>query len=199
MTDSTMTEQAKSSSVPEWETSDSEADAPIRKWRPNHLLLVIGFLVIAGFWIWAFSPFPTRGHPDTLDTLDGQAFTANAEVRCAATLEQLDTLPRDWDIDNPRQLAEQVSSGTELLVPQVADLRNLSRSISNPDEAQKVELWLDDWNTYIADRNNLVAKLRQGERAEFIYTARNGVQIARILDRFAEVNNMLSCRTPMDI
>lgn len=194
-----MTEQAESSSVYEWETSESEADAPIRKWRPTHLLLVTGFLAIAGFWIWAFSPLPTRGHPDTLDTSDGKAFPAAAEVRCAATLEQLDTLPRDWDIDNPEQLAEQVVAGTELLVPQVADLRNLARSISDPDEARKVGLWLDDWNVYIADRNNLVAKLRQGERAEFIYTARNGVQIARILNRFAEVNNMLSCRTPMDI
>lgn len=194
-----MTEQAKSSSVSEWETSESEADAPIRKWRPTHLLLVIGFLAMAGFWIWAFSPLPTRGHPDTLDTLDGKAFTANAEARCAATMERLDALPRDWDIDNPQQLAEQVVSGTDLLMPLVADLRNLARSVSDPDEARKVGLWLDDWNTYIADRNSLVTKLRQGERAEFIYTARNGVQIARILDRFAEVNNMPSCRTPMDI
>lgn len=194
-----MTEQAKSSSASERETSESEADASIRKWRPTHLLLVIGFLAIAGFWIWAFSPLPTRGHPDTLDTSDGKAFPAAAEVRCATTLEQLDTLPRDWDIDNPEQLAEQVAAGTELLVPQVADLRNLARSISDPNEARKVGLWLDDWDVYIADRNNLVAKLRQGERAEFIYTARNGVQIARILNRFAEVNNMPSCRTPMDI
>ena len=191
-----MTEQAKSSSMSERETSESEADAPNRKWRPTHLLLVTGFLAIAGFWIWAFSPLPTRGHPDTLDD---KAFPAAAEVRCAATLEQLDTLPRDWDIDNPEQLAEQVAAGTELLVPQVADLRNLARTISDSDEARKVGLWLDDWDVYIADRNNLVAKLRQGERAEFIYTARNGVQIARILNRFAEVNNMLSCRTPMDI
>ena len=183
----------------EWETSESEADASIRKWRPTHLLLVIGFLAIAGFWIWAFSPLPTRGHPDTLDAWDGKAFTANAEARCAADMERLDALPRDWDIDNPQQLAEQVVSGTDLLMPLVADLRNLARSVSDPDEARKVGLWLDDWNTYIADRNNLVAKLRQGERAEFVYTARDGVQIARILDRFAEVNNMPSCRTPMDI
>lgn len=183
----------------ERETSESEADAPNRKWRPTHLLLVTGFLAIAGFWIWAFSPLPTRGHPDTLDTLDGKAFPVAAEVRCATTLEQLDTLPRDWDIDNPEQLAEQVAAGTDLLVPQVADLRNLARSISDPDEARKVGIWLDDWDVYITDRNNLVAKLRQGERAEFIYTARNGVQIARILNRFAEVNNMPSCRTPMDI
>lgn len=169
------------------------------KRRPTHLLLVIGFLAMAGFWIWAFSPLPTRGHPDTLDTTDGKAFTANAEIRCAAALEQLDTLPRDWDIDNPEQLAEQVASGTDLLVEMIPDLRNLARSVSDSDEARKVGLWLDDWNTYIADRNNLVAKLRQGERSEFIYTARNGVQIARIIDRFAQVNDMLSCETPKDI
>ena len=166
------------------------------KWRLTHLLMVISFLAMAGFWIWAFSPLPTRGHPDTLSD---EAFPADAEARCAATIERLDALPRDWDINNPQQLAEQVAAGTELLVEMIPDLRNLARTISDPDEARKVGLWLDDWDVYIADRNNLVDKLRQGERAEFIYTARNGVQIARILDRFAEVNNMLSCRTPMDI
>lgn len=194
-----MRDQAKSSSVSEWETPESEADASIRKWRPTHLLIVIGFLAIAGFWVWAFSPFPTRGHPDTLDTLDGKAFTANAEARCAATMERLDALPRDLDIDNPQQLAEQVASGTDLLIPLVPDLRNLARNVTDPDEARKVNLWLDDWNVYIADRNSLVAKLRQGERAEFVYTARDGVQIARIIDRFAQVNDMLSCETPKDI
>lgn len=191
-----MSDQSNPPSWSEWETSESEADASIRKWRPTHLLLVVGFLAIAGFWVWAFSPFPTRGHPDTLDD---KAFPMAAEVRCATTVERLDALPRDWDIDNPEQLAEQVSAGTDLLAPMIPDLRNLARAISDSDEAQKVNLWLDDWNIYIADRTNLVAKLRQGERAEFIYTARDGVQIARILDRFAEVNNMLSCRTPMDI
>ena len=134
-----------------------------------------------------------------MDTLDGKAFTANAEARCAATMERLDALPRDLDIDNPQQLAEQVASGTDLLIPLVPDLRNLARNVTDPDEARKVNLWLDDWNVYIADRNSLVAKLRQGERAEFVYTARDGVQIARIIDRFAQVNDMLSCETPKDI
>ena len=181
------------------EETESGADAPIHKWRPTHLLIVVGFLAMAGFWIWAFSPFPSRGHPDTFDTSDGKAFTVNAESRCATTMERLDALPRDLDIDNPEQLAEQVASGTDLLVPLVADLRNLARSISDPDEARIVNLWLDDWNIYIADRNNLVAKLRQGERAEFTYTARDDVQIARIVDRFAQVNDMISCETPKDI
>ena len=193
-----MSEQNQSPSW--WEEpdseSESEADAPIRKWRPTHLLLVIGFLAIAGFWIWAFSPLPTRGHPDTLDD---KAFPTAAEARCAVTVERLDALPRDWDIDNPEQLAEQVAAGTELLAPLTSDLRNLARSITDPDEARKVGLWLDDWNIYIADRQSLVAKLRQGERAEFTYTARNGVQIARIADRFAQVNDMTSCETPKDI
>ena len=193
-----MSEQSQSSSW--WEEADPEAetevDKPSRKWRPTYVLIVIGFLAIAGFWIWAFSPLPTRGHPDTLDD---KAFPTAAEIRCATTVEQLDALPRDWDIDNPEQLAEQVSAGTELLAPLTSDLRNLARSITDPDEARKVRLWLDDWNTYIADRQSLVAKLRQGERAEFTYTARNGVQIARIADRFAQVNDMTSCETPKDI
>ena len=191
--------QIAAAALPEWKATESEGDDPIRRWRPTYLLIVVGFLAMAGFWIWAFSPFPTRGHPDTLDTSDGKAFTANAEARCAATMERLDALPRDLDIDNPEQLAEQVSAGTELLVPLTADLRNLARSISDPDEARKVNLWLDDWNIYIADRQSLVAKLRQGERAEFTYTARDGVQIARIADRFAQVNDMTSCETPKDI
>ena len=198
--------QVAAAALPELEATESEDDDPIHRWRPTYLkwrptrvLIVVGFLAMAGFWIWAFSPFPSRGHPDTFDTSDGKAFTANAEARCAATMERLDALPRDLNIDNPEQLAEQVASGTELLVPLVADLRNLARSISDPDEARIVNLWLDDWNIYIADRQSLVAKLRQGERAEFTYTARDGVQIARIVDRFAQVNDMTSCETPKDI
>ncbi len=173
-----------------------EADLPRSRWRVTHFLIVLGFLAMAGFWIWAFSPFPTRGHPDTLDD---KAFPEAAEPRCAITMKLIDDLPRDWNIDNPEQLAEQVTAGTDLLEPLVADLRNLARVVTNTDEARKVSLWLDDWNIYLDDRNKLVAKLRQGERAEFIYTARDGIQIARIVDRFAQVNDMTSCETPDDI
>ena len=151
-----------------------EADLPRSRWRVTHFLIVLGFLAMAGFWIWAFSPFPTRGHPDTLDD---KAFPEAAETRCAITMELIDDLPRDWDIDNPEQLAEQVAAGTDLLEPLVADLRTLARAVvnsiarevrevhlvadlpslirivDNTDEARKVRLWLDDWNIYLEPPN----------------------------------------------
>jgi len=156
----------------------------------------VAFLGLAGFWIWAFSPLPARGHPDNLDIPE---FSVPAEQTCQIAKDNLDALPKIWTIDEPRQLGEQVTLASRILRPMVAGLRSLSAVIIDPEDAQIVDIWLDDWEIYLNDRQRFETKLNQGERAVFTYTARDGVRIADMVDRFAEVNSMAACSTPTDI
>lgn len=157
---------------------------------------VLGFLGLAGFWIWAFSPLPERGHPDNLDIPE---FSEPAEQLCLDAKAGLDELEKVWTIDTPEQLGIQVGAATEILVPMVAELRNLSPLVLDQEDRRIVNLWLNDWEVYLADRRRFEAKLIQGEKAVFTYTARDGVRIADMVDRFAEVNSMANCATPTDI
>jgi hypothetical protein len=48
------------------------------------------------------------------------------------------------------------------------------------------------------DRQAFADRLRVDEEAELLVTARVGRQITLTLDRFAEINDMPSCATPLD-
>ncbi len=161
---------------------------------------VLGFLGLAGFWIWAFSPLPERGHPDNLDIPE---FSEPAEQLCLDARAGLDDVWKNVttpdEVGPPEQFAIQIGAATEILVLMVTELRNLSPLVLDQEDRRIVNLWLNDWEVYLADRRRLEAKLLQGEEAGFTYTARDGVRIADIVDRFAEVNSMANCATPKDI
>lgn len=159
-------------------------------------IATLAFLGLAGFWIWAFSPLPARGHPDNLDIPE---FYIPAEQVCQEAKDNLDALPKIWTIDEPLQLGQQVALASRILNPMVDELRSLANVILDPQDAQIVSVWLDDWEVYLNDRQRFETKLNQGERAVFTYTARDSARIADIVDRFAQVNNMAACTTPTDI
>ncbi len=158
----------------------------------------LSFLAMAGFWVWAFSPLPKRGHPDNLNFPE---FHQPAEVICLDARGQLDQLDKSWTIDSPQQLATQVSAASEILDAMVSELEALEDEVALPEteERKKLRLWLADWRTYLGNRDDFVAKLELGERATFTHTAREGVTVAAIVDRFAEINKMAACATPEDI
>lgn len=158
----------------------------------------LAFLAMAGFWAWAFSPLPKRGHPDNLNF---PQFHQPAEAICLEARGQLDGLDKTWTINSPQQLATQVSAASEILEVMVDDLEQLMFSVALPgtEERKLLGLWLADWETYLGNRGDFVAKLELGERATFTHTAREGVTVAAIVDRFSEVNKMAACATPEDI
>ena len=84
---------------------------------------VLMFLGMAGFWIWAFSPLPKRGHPDNLNLPE---YSKPATQICLQAKAQIAALPTDWDIDNPLDLAAQVKAVNLILEPMLDQLRQLA-------------------------------------------------------------------------
>ena len=172
--------------------------------RKQTFLIAMGvlmFLGMAGFWIWAFSPLPKRGHPDNLNLPE---YSEPAIQICLQAKAQIAALPTDWDIDNPLDLAAQVKAVNLILEPMLDQLRQLATradvtAAASQEDQHILNLWLADWKTYIDDRIDLTIALLRGQEAAFTHTTREGRRITDIIKRFAEVNNMESCQPPTDI
>ena len=59
--------------------------------------------------------------------------------------------------------------------------------------------WLVDWEQHVADRQAWADGLRLGDDGPFTETARGGEQMSKVIDNFAEVNDMPSCATTHDV
>ena len=59
--------------------------------------------------------------------------------------------------------------------------------------------WIGDWQTYLDNRIDYVARLRADKDARIYIAEKDGRQITVAVDRFAEVNDMPACRTPQDV
>ena len=59
--------------------------------------------------------------------------------------------------------------------------------------------WLGDWQIYLDNRQDYVDRLREDGDARIFVAEKDGRQITVAVDRFAEINDMPSCRTPKDV
>ena len=178
----------------ELERNNLRPEAGTWGWTPGRIIGILLILGMAAFWLWAFLWSP-RGHPDELDD---PAFTVAAETRCATALEELREVPSAGQAADLNDRADQLVITTDILAAMVADLREGAPSPTIRD-GELVSRWLDDWDTYIADRNIYIDRLRAGEDRIFEVTARDGDQITSPLDLFATINRMPSCQAPGDV
>lgn len=182
-------------------TDDPDASGPggTRRWLPQSRagagVAVTALLVMAGFWIWAFSPLAPSGHPDVLYDV---AFTEDAEDICARTVAAADRLPGAAEATGPQHRARQIRTSTPLYEDMVAQLRAEAGQVVGSD-ADLLEAWLADWDTYLADRRAYAAILAGGNDPPFTVTARDGDGVTSYIDIFAEVNAMASCAAPEDV
>jgi glycosidase len=139
-----------------------------------------------------------EGDIDPPDHLDDPAFGRAAEPICAdavATLEERDLLHPSPE--SPEDRADIVDASNAVLAAMVLDLRGLPRPAG--EEGEWVGLWLSDWDQHLADRQNWADGLREGHDGPFTETARAGNQISKVIDNFADVNDMPSCTTTHDV
>ena len=82
----------------------------------------------------------------------------------------------------------------------VAELRPLVPQ-GPPEVRDGVSEWLDDWSTYIQDRQSYAERLQVDDQARFLETTKGSDTrgITRAINAFAEVNRMDSCVTPGDL
>ena len=155
---------------PDPESSEpSNAQSRNRKQTFFRAMLVLMVLGMAGFWIWAFSPLVKRGHPDNMRLPE---YSEPAEQVCLQARARQDALPTDWDIDNPQELASQIKAVNLILDPMVAQLHQLVTradvvAAASQNDQKILSDWLNHWETYLSDREELAGDLQKGQEATF--------------------------------
>ncbi len=166
--------------------------------------LALGALVavMTLFWIWIFV-FVSRENPDRLE---GREFPARAEEICGATQAAINDLPSAQQTPLPADRAVQVAIGTDLTEKMVTDVRATTHLITNDDDLEIVDSWLEDWDAYVHDRRRHVERLEAadestpGRDTAFTLTERSASGFyTRRIDGFANVNDMVSCHVPLDV
>jgi hypothetical protein len=154
---------------------------------------VLVVAAIVGMWLYIFSGAAREDPPDRLDD---PAFAGQAEPRCAEALTGLDDLPAAGESASADARAAVLDDANELLTNMVHDLDAIP--VADDDDRELVDLWIDDWRRYLDDRRAYAEELQVDPEAELLVTARGGRQITLTIDRFATVNDMESCVTPLD-
>lgn len=178
--------------------------APTRLRRvTTRVTLTLVVLAMVGMWAWIYL-FAPRDNPDRLESRD---FAASAEALCLPLQAEINALPTGRDADTVAERTEQIVAGTELTETMVAALRDAAdKHVTAGHDLLVLEAWFDDWDAYLQDRRRHVSKLQSlGESAEgsdlrFILTERaEGGIYTRRIDGLANVNDMESCHTPLDL
>jgi len=171
------------------------ATAPETARRRPRVGTVLALLVVAGtigMWAYLF----LIADPGIPDQLDDDTFPTEAQTICAEAVDRIDELPAAADAATPEARGATVAEANEILTAMVADLRAIAPT--EGQDARLTRLWLEDWDTYLTDREEFAAALAAGEDAELLITSRGAGQITVTLDHFAMVNDMLACSTPLD-
>jgi hypothetical protein len=166
-----------------------------RRITPGRVATMVVVVALVAMWIYAFSGMAAKDPPDLLDN---DAFSTAAEPICADAVDQLDALPRAQEAGSPEERAGTVADANVILAAMVADLREIAPDQGDRD-SRITGLWLDDWETHLADRAGYVEDLEDGAEGAPVFTARGGRSITATIDNFAKVNHMSSCVTPLDI
>ncbi len=171
--------------------------APTRARRPIHFFLGAICLTLAVFWLYAIFFYS----PDKRNVVGDKSWSEWAQSECAKTVEKRNKLADYTKLDGTKealikraQLVEQATNDLENLIKTLR-----TRTPSDPKGAAIVPKWLTDYDTYINDRLDYVATLRQGQNKVFAETAVEGVPISERLTTFATDNAMDDCAPPTDV
>lgn len=166
-----------------------------RRITPGRVAATVVVVALVAMWVYAFSGMAAKDPPDLLDE---PTFSVAAEPICAAAVDRLDALPPALEARTPEERATTVARANAILTTMLDDLRAVAPDGQDRD-SRITALWLDDWETHLADRAAYVEDLQAGSEAPPVFTARGGRSITATIDNFAKVNDMASCVTPLDI
>jgi hypothetical protein len=176
---------------------DPEAPAEDRPRRVTAVKVLLALVVaaMAAMWVYALGPWARQPPPGRLDD---PAFAVAAEPVCAEAVEELEALPQAFETTTPEARADAIDDTDDVLTAMVSDLRALAPTTG--DDGDRVQEWLDDWDTYIGDRAELAGVLHTGTDARLHETAKADNHISEAIDFFAvTANAMPSCATPDDL
>lgn len=164
----------------------------MRRPRPGTVLALLAVGALVALWVYLL----VLADPDVPDELDDPAYGAAAEEVCAGARAAIDDLDPAVEAETPQQRGAIVADANTILAPMVDDLAALAPTDGR--DARLIAAWLADWATYLDDRERYADELLAGEPAELLITARGTDQITETIDRFAAINDMVSCEVPLD-
>ncbi len=182
-------------------TTDVAADSaddeqPRRRWVTVLLGVIVALL--AAMWIYAYFFATTEG----INRIGDRTWSARAEVQSAAAAEELFALRdvRTIEEAGPNALAEraEIIAKTNVILTTLVDELEADKPTDAKGQ-EVVPLWIADYRIYLADRTEMVARIRAGENVLLNETQINGSPISNFINDFARQNNMKSCQTPTDL
>lgn len=164
-------------------------------WQVPLILIGAAFAV---FWVWALF-FASK---EALNKIGDRAWADRAEAICAAADAERIALVdlREIDTDDAADLAERagiVDRATDVVEGMLDDV--VAAPPADDKGADLVPQWEDDYRTYIGNRRDFTARLRNGENEPFTEAAVDGIPISEKLEQFAGDNEMPSCAPPQDL
>jgi hypothetical protein len=179
--------------------SDASA-APQPSAEPRERFFTLGRTVgtvivalLAVMWIYLFV-FGNDYHGP--GWLTNRSYPPVAEKICNRTETYISRLPAASQSKNSVQRADTIDRANTRLRLMQSELR---AAVPHTSQAKYINEWLDDWTTFIQDRQSYADHLRQTPKAEFLVTPKDGTQLSESLDNFSDVNNMAGCETPHDV
>lgn len=176
---------------------DSGAEPEPDSGRPSlwRIPIIAVMLAFAAFWVWALF-FASK---EAVNKIEDRAWAARAEEICAAAETERVALAVDekFDPDDPALLARHadlIDEATDIVERMLDDV--VSVEPSDEKGLEIVPLWEDDYRTFIGNRRDYTARLREGDTDPFTETAVDGIPISEKVAQFAGDNEMASCAPP---
>jgi len=173
---------------------------PARETRSilTRTLALIGFGVFATFWIWALFFASKEG----VNRIEDRAWVESAQSICETAADERTALANYTRLDEGG--AELIGRRANIVDEATDTLERMLNSLEAlPLAGEKgqaiIPLWIDEYRTYLGDRRNYTAQLREsGENLPFYETA-NQIPISERLATFAADNEMPACKPPLDL
>lgn len=172
-------------------------DEPMSLGGTLQRVLVVAVIVgLVGFWAWIFAGGPRADHADEVTDTE---FVERTHRRCQLLRVELSRLPSATQAETATDRADVVDVATDLVVRMVDDIE--ADLPDDPDDLEVLEQWIDDWRTYIGDRDDYAERLREDPGAQFQVTENERVfrGVDDTIRNFADVNGMPDCATPGDV
>ncbi len=186
--------------------SDEVAEPHSMRWTISRVLVVLAVLVIVGFWAAIFAGVFRADNPDDLvANFDGgspaavemEAFVDRTHARCQALRADLGELPNAEAIPGAEERADVLDRANALVAGMVDDIE--ADAPTGGDPGTSMRGWIEDWRTYVANREDYARRLRADPGARLLLDERFGDSVDRTIEVFADVNDMPDCATPGDV
>jgi hypothetical protein len=160
--------------------------------------IVILILLTSVMWIYAFV-FSSR---EAVNKIEDSEWQERAQEVCTRANDERAALAdyrliEDAGEDALTKRAEIVDKSNQILTDMIDAIE------ATPPRDDKglalVPLWIKDYRTYIQDRYEYTAQLRNGINDPFSETMVDGLPLSEKISTFAADNEMPACKAPMDL